>query len=157
MDFLYIWHHDQVPWPTDGHTIELGYVLNLSNYGHLFINFECLWWHLREKCSDFVHILYSNQVPCVAYACKIVFGSVHRGSQLLKNNMHWSSFICGTWTRGAVHDAGKCIKYPKKWNRFLKKICNMCTALSMMLPSMTLCQIWVISEKNGLIVFIVVQ
>ena len=33
-------------------------------------------WYLREEGVDFIHIWYSNRVPCVADASKISFGSM---------------------------------------------------------------------------------
>ena len=42
MDFLHIGYHDQVPWAAFASKIEFGSVLNLTNYSHFFINFECL-------------------------------------------------------------------------------------------------------------------
>ena len=42
MDFLHIVYHDQVPCGADACKIELGCVPHLSNYGHIFINFEHL-------------------------------------------------------------------------------------------------------------------
>ena len=33
-------------------------------------------WYLREEWIDFSYIGYSNQIPCVADACKIAFGSM---------------------------------------------------------------------------------
>ena len=41
--------------------------------GNLLQNVCC---NISEKCSDFVHIWYSNPWPCANYACKILFGSV---------------------------------------------------------------------------------
>ena len=42
MDFLHIGYHDQVPWAADACKTEFGSVLNMSNYGIFFINFDCL-------------------------------------------------------------------------------------------------------------------
>ena len=42
MDFLHIGCHGQVPWSADACKIEFDVVPNLTNYGHFFINFECL-------------------------------------------------------------------------------------------------------------------
>ena len=46
MDFCHSGYHDQVSCAADMS------VTNLSNYGHFFINFECLLWYLREECGD---------------------------------------------------------------------------------------------------------
>ena len=35
-----------------------------------------VFYDISEEYSDFVHIWYSCQVPCVAHACKIVFVTV---------------------------------------------------------------------------------
>ena len=43
MDFLHIGYHDQVPWAPDACKTEFDTEQNLSNYGHFFINFECLF------------------------------------------------------------------------------------------------------------------
>ena len=51
----------------------------LSNYGHFFINVVCAVIS-REECVGCVHIWYSNQVPCVADACKIAFVAVPNSS-----------------------------------------------------------------------------
>ena len=57
--------------------IAFGSVPNLCNYGH-FSPKHCVYlvWYFRKACVDFVHIWYFNQVPCVADAFKISFGSM---------------------------------------------------------------------------------
>ena len=45
MDFLHIRYHGQVSWATDACKIEFCSVPNLSIYGHLKNNFECLLFH----------------------------------------------------------------------------------------------------------------
>ena len=39
-------------------------------------------WYLQDECGDFVNIWHNYQVPCIAHACKIVFGSV----------LNWSNY-----------------------------------------------------------------
>ena len=67
-------------------------LLMLVNYSHIFINFEYLFIllsYLGEECGDFVHIWYNNQVPFVAHACKIAFGSVPNFSNCGHFFMHF--------------------------------------------------------------------
>ena len=42
VDFLHITYHDQVPWAGNAGEREFGSVANLTNYGNVFLNFECL-------------------------------------------------------------------------------------------------------------------
>ena len=41
-------------------------------------------WVLRQEWVDFIHIWYCNQLPCVADACQIAFGSKPNLSNLWK-------------------------------------------------------------------------
>ena len=45
-----------------------------SNYDKNIINVESLLLYLIDYEVHFIHIWYSNQVPCVGDACKIAFG-----------------------------------------------------------------------------------
>ena len=49
-------------------TMAFGSVPNLSNYGHIFIHFVYLLWYLRQDWVVFIHVWYSNQLPCVTDA-----------------------------------------------------------------------------------------
>ena len=62
----------------------------MPSFSNCFLNFQCLLLYLSKECGDFVYMWYSNQVPCVAYACKIVLGSVPN----LNNYGHFSYILC---------------------------------------------------------------
>ena len=52
---------------------------------------------MREEWVEFIHIWYSNQVPCVADACKISFGSMR---SLSNYGTIVSNFMCLLQYRG---------------------------------------------------------
>ena len=64
----------------------------MSHYGHVFIHFMYLLWYLREEWVYFIHIWSSNQVPCVADACKISFGPMPNLSNYV--NIFLKFYIC---------------------------------------------------------------
>ena len=76
-DFVHIWYMYQVPYIAHACKLTFGSVPNFSNYGHFFKYYlGFLMCYLREECVDFIHIWYSNQVPCVADAYKLEYGSL---------------------------------------------------------------------------------
>ena len=62
---LFIFGSYQVPCIAHGCKLAFGSVPNVSNYGYMFCTF-CEDW------VNFIHIWYSNQVPCVADECNIM-------------------------------------------------------------------------------------
>ena len=66
---------------------------NLSNYGNIFLNFYAFVVISKKKWVDFVHIWYSNQVPCVADICKIVFGSMPNLSNYCNIFLKFDAFV----------------------------------------------------------------
>ena len=60
-----------------------------------FVYFVYLLSYLREECVDFIHICYSNQIPCVADACLIAFGS-------MPNVSNYSNSVLRFYVFGAI-------------------------------------------------------
>ena len=61
-----------------------------------FINFMYLLWYIRKEWVDVVHILYSNQVPCVVDACEIQITLVSV-SKLINYGIFFITFMCLMW------------------------------------------------------------
>ena len=124
------------------------------NYDHIFINFECCLWYLREECGDFVHIRYSYQVWCVAHACKIAFGSVPN----LNNYGHcFIHFVYLLWYLREEWVYSIHIWYSNQ----VPCVADSCKIALCSMPNLInyanifiLCVCCNITEKNGLILFI---
>ena len=51
-------------------------IQSVSPSVHPSVSFVYFLQYFREEWVDFIHIWYSNKVPCFANACKISLGSV---------------------------------------------------------------------------------
>ena len=62
----------------------------MANFSYVL----CICYDISEKnCLIFIHISYSNQVPCVAGVCKVAFGSMLNLSKYGNNVLKLYVFV----------------------------------------------------------------